>query len=107
LEEFVGGVRGRSLAEEELIGGKLIEKENVREELIGEELPREELVREELTGEQLVGEELAREELVGRREGARRGAKEEFGEELIGAPWRSSGRSSCERGRREEEERGG
>jgi hypothetical protein len=45
----------------------------------------------------------------GRWGGAHRGANEEFGEELVGAPRRSSGRrrSSCERerGRREKEDR--
>jgi hypothetical protein len=114
LEEFIGGVRGRSLTGEELVGEELIRKENVGKELIGKEnigkdLIGEELAGEEFVGEELVGEELAREELVGasgrsssgRQGGAYRGAKDK----LIGAPRRSSGRSSCERGRRKEEER--
>jgi hypothetical protein len=76
-------------APSEHIGEELVGKEN-----IGEELVEEKLAREELVGEELIGEELAREEHVvlpgrsslGRRGGARRGAKDEFREELIEAP---------------------
>jgi hypothetical protein len=94
-EEFVGGVRRRSLAEEELVGEKLIGKQNIEEELVGEKLPGEELIREDLTGEELVGEELPREELVGapgrsssrRQGGVQRGARRGTMEELMRERW--------------------